>query len=109
MSTLTQNAFIGALDPYALRYVVTSTSASFDLSTIVSASFHIQRSDGTTATWSATMSNASATSLTLLHLYQSGDLPIAETIKAVPHLVLPASAGVIICDAATIIVRPEYF
>lgn len=95
-----------AVAPYALRYDVTSTSGEFDLSTVTAGEFHILRGNGSEDTWSAGISNQTATSLRLTHVFISTDVPDVETVVVEPHLTTPS--GVLVCEPKTLRVREKF-
>jgi hypothetical protein len=61
-----------APDAYVLD--ITPGTPAFDLSTVSAALLRVRAPDGTTATWSATMSNQTATTLTLTHVMSATDV-----------------------------------
>jgi hypothetical protein len=65
-------------------YVLTVTSSgtgSLDLSTIASATFKVRReADGSESSWTCTLSDQSASSLTLTYLFTAGDI---DTVRGV--------------------------
>ena len=73
-------------DPYALRVTVRSTDDNFDLTDATVGYFDVKYSDGTTTTWTSTLSDQAATSLLMTHVFEAADVPDAEVITIVPRL-----------------------
>ena len=97
----------GALAPYALFYTVTSTAASFDLTTVTSASYDVKHESGATDSWAATLeAGATALSLTIKHIFVAGDVDDLGTITVVPRLVTPG--GDILAEPRTLLVKSQY-
>lgn len=82
---------VGAVDPYSLIYVVTSDDPDFDLSTVTAAAFSVRRrSDEAPVSWTAALSGASATEITLTHTFEAGDLTVAGLYTFIPILTTPS-------------------
>lgn len=95
----------GAIAPYAFKYDVTSEDAvNFDLSTVTSATFEIVRENGNPDSWTAALSGATATALTLTHTFVAGDVDQLETLKITPVMVTPS--GSFFGQTRTLRVRP---
>jgi hypothetical protein len=92
------------LDEYILD-VVPDTSG-VDLSTVTAASFIVKRPDGSTATWAATRSNQTATTLTLTYAFLLGDRPIRGAYAIYARLTIPA--GTVRTTTDFPLVRGEY-
>lgn len=56
--------------------IVGQSSALEDYSVVTTASFHVLRPDGVEDTWTASVLSATATSCTLQHTYDPGDIDI---------------------------------
>lgn len=82
---------LGALDPYALTYRV--TSKRFDLTSVTAGYFAFRRSRGAgvAGKWTATLKNKQARSVEVYYAFQAGDLPDVDTIVFEP--VLTSSVG----------------
>jgi hypothetical protein len=95
------------VSPYSLRYDVTSDNSVFDLATVSSAVFAVRRERSRVETsWSCTLSNQTSTTLRLEHVFASGDVPEPDTITIEPRLTTPS--GDLICQPATVTVRPRF-
>ena len=79
----------GALSPEGIQVNVTPGAMSLDLTTVTAAQIKVRRPDGTTAFWSATLSNQTPTTLTLTHLFLSGDVDQIGNWWAVAYLTVP--------------------
>lgn len=95
-----------AVAPYAIRYDGTSEDAAYDLSTATSGRFDVEYSDGTTAQWTATLSNQTATTLRLTHVFVAGDVPNVEVVLIEPRVSTPA--GEFVFEARELRVRAKY-
>lgn len=73
----------GAVAPYALVYNLTSV-AGWDLSTATAGAFRVLRCNGAVDTWTAVLTDKTATTLTLTHTYVAGDLPDVEILRITP-------------------------
>jgi len=93
LSAVDETLPAGAVDPYAIRYDVTSSDPFIDLSTVVSAEFTVERQSGARETWAANVDSGSqtATFVRLIRLLQASDVPIPETIKIAPVMTGPGS------------------
>ena len=95
----------GALAPYAFRYDATSEdAASFDLSTVTSASFEVTRENGNTDSWTAAVSNQATTTLRLTHVFVAGDVDQLETLIVTPIMASPS--GAFYAESRRLRVRP---
>lgn len=63
-----------AVAPEAYVLNLTPGDSGVDLSTVTAASFLVLRSDGVRATWTATRSNQTATTLTLTYSFAAADV-----------------------------------
>jgi hypothetical protein len=64
-----------AVDPAALRVDITASNALADLSDVTTADIYVISSpSGATPTWTATLSNQSATTLRVSHVFATGDV-----------------------------------
>jgi hypothetical protein len=97
----------GTVAPAALVIdVVPSALTVPDLSVATDADLHVLRGDGTTETWTCTMSDQTSTSLRLTHPWDSTDTDTPfEQIIIYARLTLPS--GVRRLRPARITVRPE--
>lgn len=66
--------YVGMLAPYALRFTGTPGTDAYDLSTVTAALFKVKKPNGTIASWTATLSAQSSSSVLIAHAYQAGDL-----------------------------------
>jgi len=97
----------GAVAPYAVFYTVTSTAASWDLTTVTAASYDIKRGSGLTGSWSATIEGTpTATSLQIKHEFVAGDVPDVDTITLVPRLV--TAGGALLAEPKLLKVRSQF-
>ena len=83
---------VGAVDPQAMSLNITSSAALPDLTAVLSAQISVFKPDRSEVTWDATISNQTASGLTLTHLFQATDLdlPGAYELKAL----LTTSSGI---------------
>ena len=80
----------GAVPPEQYTLDVTPGSSGVDLSTVTAASFLILRADGATATWIATRTNQTATTLTLSYPLTSSDVNVAGVYAVYAALTIPS-------------------
>jgi len=104
----TGEVYQGSLSPLAFVLDVTpSDSASVggvpDLSVVTAASFRVYLPDGTSATWTATMTRQTATTLRLTHAYASGNL--SQTGRYVIFADLTTPDGTEPCEPVTLVVK----
>lgn len=96
-----------AVAPYAFRYDVTSADpVTFDLSTVSSAVFRVLRENGNEALWSTTITDQTAASLRLTHVFVSGDVDQLEVLTLTPVLTTPS--GDFFAAPKTLRVRTEF-
>lgn len=77
------NAFVWNGTPEAL--------SGLDLSTVSSASFAVKKPDGTETTWAATITNKTASTITLTHIFVNGvSVDTSGTWIVLPLLIVPA-------------------
>lgn len=79
-------------------------ASGFDMSTISAASLHVRKPDGTTTTWTASISLQTATSLRLTHTYAGGDVALVGTyivwaVYTVPGGTIRSKPRVLVCKA----------
>lgn len=77
-----------------------------DLSTVTAAVFHVERSDGTTTTWTAARSNQTATTLTLTHTLANGDLTVPGKYNVKAYLTIPS--GTKLSEVDEFVVRNKF-
>lgn len=84
-----RSAFVGAVAPVALELVL--CSSTIDLSTVTAATLTVVRAHDT-VTWSAALSNQTATTLTITHEYATdgSDLPAPGTYEVFATMTLPS-------------------
>lgn len=94
--------------PYALQMVVSQGlgQPTVDLTTVSAAVFKMKRPDGSVVTWTATLSAASQTSLTLTYLYAAGDLVQLGQWTAVANMTVPG--GTVKSDPMSFTVVDEF-
>lgn len=97
---------VGALAPEALTLKVTPSNQLPDLSTVTSATIDILKPDGNEVTWTAALSEQSASGITLTHLYDAGDIDNEGQFVARGMLVAPA--GVFRCEPKAFDAISEY-
>lgn len=78
----------GPAEAYVLN--VTPGDTGVDLSTVTAASLSVQLQDGTVATWTATRSNQTATTLKLTHTFAAAETAQIGTYRIVANLTVPA-------------------
>lgn len=81
--------YIGAVAPESFEIVISKGASSLDLSTVSAASLAVSRPDRTETTWTAALSEQSATSLKLTHTFGSGETDQAGDYYIVPRLTVP--------------------
>lgn len=79
-----------------------------DLSTVTAASFSVQLPDGTEATWAATRSNQTASTLTLTHTFDSGGTETAQAGTYTVYALLTIPSGVVRTLPQKLRVKGEY-
>ena len=82
--------YAGAVAPESLKVTVAQGSSGIDLTTVTAAQLLVKKPDGTTLSWSATISAATATSLTLTHVFSAADVDVTGIYVVVPKLTVPA-------------------
>lgn len=89
---MSATVYAGAVAPESYTLDVTPGSSGVDLSTVTAASFKVLKSDGSTATWTATRSNQTATTLTLAYQFSAGgaDVSVAGVYSIYASLTIPA-------------------
>lgn len=66
------------------------TVPSIDMTTVTAVSLEVQKPDGTTTTWTASISTSSTSSLTYLHTFATGEITTAGDYRVVAVLTVPA-------------------
>lgn len=100
-------AYEDAVDPAALRIDVSPSNALPSLAGVTSAEIRVlSRPGGGTPTWSATLSNQTATTLQLTHVFASSnaDVPTPGEYRLLP--VLFVGANQYRCVPVTLLVKP---
>jgi hypothetical protein len=84
-------AYVGAVAPESISVEVLTADA-FDLSTVTAATLEVRYPGpaGATRSWTCTLSDQSATALTVTHLYDVGDLEVAGTYSAYVSMTTPS-------------------
>ena len=98
----------GAKAPEAYVLNVTPGTSGVDLSTVTAAVLSVRLPDGTETTWTADMTNQTATTLTLTHTFDSLG---AETASAGPYAVsaaLTLPSGTVRTEPQRLAVKGEY-
>jgi hypothetical protein len=99
----------GMTAPNAYRLNVVPGTSALDLSTIASAVFKVRRrSDDSTATWAATLSNQTATTLTLTYVFLAGDIDLVGTYEIYALLTIVAAGGTVRTGTRTMVVKGTY-
>lgn len=71
MATVSGSLPAGANSPQ--KIVITFTSTDIDLSTVTAVAWNVRKPDGTTTTWSATITSQTATTLVTQHVCATAD------------------------------------
>ena len=79
----------GAVSPEAMTLTVTA-SGSEDLSTVTSAVIWAKCNGKAPVNWSASIVTQSQKSITLSHVFQSGDVDVAGKMTLVAYLYIPS-------------------
>lgn len=87
--------YINAVSPEALVVNVSRGQLAVDFTVATACSFNVKRPDGSTTTWTGTISNATINSITLTHAYLAGELAQAGEYIIVP--VIAFASGSILC------------
>lgn len=97
-----------AVAPYFVDVEVTSEDPStVDLSSASAPEFLVLREDGTESTWiPGFLVPPTAGTALLRYVFQPGDLPQPEILRLVARLTI--TAGTVVAEARTLIVRPEF-
>ena len=82
--------YSGAVAPESYRVNLTPGASGVDLSTVTAASFAVQLPDGTTATWTATRSSQTATTLTLTHTFLAAETSQIGVYRVYANLTIPS-------------------
>ncbi len=91
----------GAEAPESVTVTVAASGAE-DLTTVSAASIWVKRGTQAPVQWSASIVSQTTTSITLQHVFQSGDVAVAGRLAVVAHLTTPS--GVIRSKPTTLIV-----
>jgi hypothetical protein len=77
-----------AVAPEAVRIDITRpTGSTFDFTTVTSADISVIESpDGSTPIWSATLSNQTATTVRLSHVFAAGETDVPGDFRLLPRL-----------------------
>lgn len=100
---------VGVGPPVALIIEVTSpaVAGSLDLTTVTGATLLVKHSyDGSTTTWSATVSNQTQTTCTLTHVFSPSDTPQPGVYLIAAQLVVPG--GTVPCYGRPLQVTDPY-
>lgn len=95
-----------AVAPEALVVNVTPGDSGVDLSTVTAASFKVLKVDGTTATWTATRSNQTATTLKCTYTLLAAD--VAKPGRYVYYVAMTIPSGTVRTKPRVLIVRGLY-
>lgn len=93
-------------DEAYVLHLTPETASGIDLSTIVSATLKVLKADGTTATWTAAMTNQTTTTLTLTHLFDVLDVP--KSGKYVIYARLATASGFLKSEPTTLTVKGKF-
>lgn len=102
----TARLYQGQVAPDAYVMHVTPGTSGLDLSTVTAAVLDVLLTDGTETTWTATMSNQTASTLTLTHILAVGDTPQIGLYRIYAALTVPS--GTQRSDPETLDVLPKY-
>jgi hypothetical protein len=82
----------GAVGPETYAFSVTPGDTGLDLSTVTAASFRVLKPNATTiTTWSATLSNQTATTLTITHSFISPtEVDVSGTYEIYAVMTIPS-------------------
>lgn len=97
---------IGIGAPNVLTIPITSPTGGPDLTTVTGASLSVLKSDGTVVSWTASVSGATTTSITVTHHFQISDCDIDGVYQVAPELTV--SGGTIPCYAVPLVVTTPY-
>lgn len=106
---MTDFIYAGTTTPGAVRINVVPGTSGIDLTTIASAVFKVRReSDKSLATWTATMTSQTATTLTLTYVLASGDDDIVGTYRIYALLTISSGGGTVRTDTLATVVKGEF-
>lgn len=103
---LTSTIHVGATAPYAVKYTVSTEDPAFNLTLVTAARFDVLRGSGQIATWGATLSGATTSSLVLTHVFDASDVPDPDDLRLEPRLTYPG--GELVCQVAKLTVRRKF-
>lgn len=86
------SVYAGAVGPETYALDITPGTTGVDLSTVTAAILYVRKSDGSETTWAVAMSNQTATTLTVTHVYVSGDVDLSGDYVAFAVLTIPSGA-----------------
>lgn len=98
----------GALAPESFIMVVTPGSSGVNMNNISAATFEVRKSNGSTTSWSATLSNQSSTSLTLTHIMNAmtSELDVVGTYNV--YASMTHTSGTVASVPVELIVKDSY-
>lgn len=103
---MTASVYAGAVAPEAYSLSVTPGTSGIDLSTVTAASFKVVKAGGTSATWTATRSNQTTSTLTLTYTFLSGDIDTPGVYAIYAALTIPS--GTVRTQPKQLIVKGQY-
>lgn len=100
------NFHVGMGPPYA--YQLTYTNQDTDLTQVQSATFEVQRPDGTTASWTATIQSKSTSTIVLIYGIQSADLTMPGYWQIHGKMVLVGGINILTSEPKSVQVYNAY-
>lgn len=101
-----QNAYA----PESLVLIVTNGSSGVDMTTVSAVSMSVQKPDGSTTTWTASISGATTSQLTATHNMPASPGPSDVTLVGEYSVVVVCTlpSGIIRSTPLLLVVRPYY-
>lgn len=99
-------AYQGMVAPNAYVVQIGQGSSGIDLTTVSAATLQVRMPDGTSTTWTATISSQTTPSLVLTHNYVANDLAQAGDYSVYATMTVPA--GTIESHPEVLRVRPKF-
>jgi len=90
--------YVGMRSPYAVQVDVSPSDTMPNLSIVSAATISVTKPDGSTASWSATLSNQTATTLKLTHVLATDGTDVATPGRYVLVAQLTTPAGLRISE-----------
>lgn len=104
----TGSLHVGQVDPQTYFVYVTQAGAlaSFDFTTVTSASIRVKKPSGATQTWTGAISNQTTAGLTFTRTLQTGDLDEAGSYTG--YLLMVVASGTLRSEAEEFFVAEEF-